>query len=283
MSKKNAFTLIELLVVISIIALLISILLPVLSSSRVAARSSVCKSNLKQVGLWGYTWAMEHNEVLPHNGMPASADPNGRFYGNQPGDSSIPLFQVFWEEHHPDWVPLVDGLASGIYSQVGTNAYQVNSPTVLQCPQLSANVTRFSSDGFGTQYTLNGNTGGLRKPDTNPSPGPRVPTMDLLSSSTWWFADGNLTYVTARDSYSTAVNMEFNNPSVNAYSTTVPWTFDFADSMTTHPNAAANFVYGDGHVNSLTADGLAAIDDNGGSGQATRAVEAFSGKWKFPR
>ena len=46
----RGFTLIELLVVISIIALLIGVLLPALGAARGAARSSVCMSNLKQIG-----------------------------------------------------------------------------------------------------------------------------------------------------------------------------------------------------------------------------------------
>lgn len=57
--KKTGFTLIELLVVISIIALLLSILLPSLRKVKSQARSVVCLSNLKQ---WGVIWLLYTND-----------------------------------------------------------------------------------------------------------------------------------------------------------------------------------------------------------------------------
>ncbi len=55
------FTLIELLVVVAIIAILASLLLPVLSTAREKARTSACASQLKQMGM-GLTMYCEDNK-----------------------------------------------------------------------------------------------------------------------------------------------------------------------------------------------------------------------------
>ncbi len=65
--NKRAFTLIELLVVISIIALLVSILMPSLNQARERARRLLCASNQRQIGLSLHMYSGTNNDKLPMN------------------------------------------------------------------------------------------------------------------------------------------------------------------------------------------------------------------------
>lgn len=63
--KPNGFTLIELLVVISIIALLIAILLPVIGKAREAAKGVLCLNNQRQLGLGMYVYLQDNRDTFP--------------------------------------------------------------------------------------------------------------------------------------------------------------------------------------------------------------------------
>jgi prepilin-type N-terminal cleavage/methylation domain-containing protein/prepilin-type processing-associated H-X9-DG protein len=66
--KKQGFTLIELLVVIAIIAILASILLPVLESAQKRALTINCLNNLRQWGISLHIYATDSRDAIPRDG-----------------------------------------------------------------------------------------------------------------------------------------------------------------------------------------------------------------------
>ena len=116
-SKHKAFTLVELLVVISIIALLVSILLPALNKARNAAKFVVCSTNQRQMGLaqllytddydgrltpgdypFGAAVVMHHSEATGFAGAPPT--PGARNCGHLIEGGYVPVpdsaDHIFW-------------------------------------------------------------------------------------------------------------------------------------------------------------------------------------------
>ena len=115
MRRGNAFTLIELLVVVGIIAVLISILLPVLSAARRSANDIKCASNIRQICLALHAYGADHKGKFPPNkGNPSSADMTGYWYdqeriGSYLGGISIQLTARVAGLHHRP------GLGGGVF------------------------------------------------------------------------------------------------------------------------------------------------------------------------
>jgi prepilin-type N-terminal cleavage/methylation domain-containing protein/prepilin-type processing-associated H-X9-DG protein len=75
--NKRGFTLIELLVVIAIIAILAAILFPVFASAKVAAKRTVCLSNMKQLGLGLAMYTDDYDGGMPETSHTSFMNPEG--------------------------------------------------------------------------------------------------------------------------------------------------------------------------------------------------------------
>ena len=76
--RRRGFTLIELLVVVSIIALLVSILLPALSKAREQAKIVVCASNQHQLVVGVALYASDYDGRMPPTIQGCDLNNNGK-------------------------------------------------------------------------------------------------------------------------------------------------------------------------------------------------------------
>ncbi|MDB5290726.1 MAG: epsG 2 [Phycisphaerales bacterium] len=118
-SRGWGFTLVELLVVIGIIALLISILLPVLSRAREQAKRVQCLSNMRQLGMAVLMYANEHHDL-----MPAGAE----------GPPQIRWDWVYWDPTSSPFNDLSEGPVAPYMSITRGSNNKTNPAQILFCP-----------------------------------------------------------------------------------------------------------------------------------------------------
>jgi prepilin-type N-terminal cleavage/methylation domain-containing protein/prepilin-type processing-associated H-X9-DG protein len=132
---RRGFTLVELLVVIGIIAVLVSILLPALSSARKQAQQVKCISNMRQLMIAVLGYVNDNNSYLP--------------YTNQDAPKSSGVYDYGWlyQTSAASSPPLPTDVENGVLYKY------VNSADIFKCPMWDA--TAAVNMNILTSFTMN--------------------------------------------------------------------------------------------------------------------------------
>ncbi len=202
--QRGGFTLIELLVVISIIAILISLLLPAVQQAREAARRTQCKNNLKQMALG------VHNFHDTYKAFP----PARVLYDERPTESSLIPAGFLRGLDEPSWLVRI---LPFLEQRNKAKLWEVNKTYGLHAPEVRGQVVstflcpnRHTADsarvgdqevlitfpcgcGGGTQLVPGGAVVDYGGNQGDPSPGAVGAPTDF-----YWGGKGNGVIVSAR-------------------------------------------------------------------------------------
>lgn len=149
------FTLVELLVVISIIAALAALLLPALNKTKEQGRSTLCRSNMKQISLGILLYADDNDYYFPWPGSQNSnRDPDWVWGGQDAADLNSPSA---WEQPQFGFRAEVGSVYTYVTTlpRVSTATYNASKMTnnypVYRCPS-----TGRLGESLRVNFTMNG-------------------------------------------------------------------------------------------------------------------------------
>ncbi len=236
-NARQALTLVEVLVVIAIIGVLVAILLPAVQAAREAARSTECKSNLRQIGIA----VLQYYDVY-----------HGHFFLHHPYDADVTaqeaasdsFAEIYWEDK---LTPFIGG-AHEANEQLAKQGIIVDM--IYRCPSDNSIRTAFLDetgqlDGITnrTSYLMNS----LLSHKTRRYGLWTQKKFDVQVGTSKWisFAERNPEAFTKESG---------NDPRQDDYDIWLG-TRTFEPWLSTERHAGvANYLYLDGHVSSLTFD-----------------------------
>jgi prepilin-type N-terminal cleavage/methylation domain-containing protein len=243
--RRTGFTLTELIVVISITALLVALLLPVLAGSRQQAKSVLCSSNIKQL-LAGLMMYETENQTLPHAFHFTLAPPPCGYAGN------TTLDQTGWwwfnyttdycrkDKNHVLWCPAHKIRNIQLKDYVLHGNYGVNQS---MCKLAKANINLDDDDFNGTPRR----TADIRQPS-----GTLLVVDCGYSMINYWHVAAPLV---ALDN--TLIEDTAYIPGLKINSSRKLWPGQEDDAINgRHPGKTVNVGFASGHVNRLDADDL---------------------------
>lgn len=156
---RTAFTLMELLVVVTIIAILFSMLVPVIGTIRNQARVTKCMSNLRQLGMITLVRAQDRKYIwqscVDYNGTGVQTERMHRFNNDDPA-SRLGWWNSAQTEHQINLPEMVE------YNDGGLAQFRKNN--LLDCPaspgeanlDTPTNVNDYWYKQFSTEYEYTG-------------------------------------------------------------------------------------------------------------------------------
>jgi len=198
---STAFTLVEVLVVVAILAVLTSLLIPVVGKLKEARNNSVCTSNLKQIGIAFESYAAENNNRYP----PVKAPVGGNFSYPYSLRLYLPGYTEFGGSDStrsvyicPAWLEVVKGYKSNTHYSINEFLYDglsyfdeppkswINKParTILL-----GDMCWFTQNGHPFS-TVNND----RLPGISYREAPAVPPRHAQGAANLLFADGHVEY-----------------------------------------------------------------------------------------
>lgn len=138
-TRRHAFTLVEVLVVIAIIGVLIGLLLPAVQMAREAARTSQCKSNLRQIALG----VQQYYDLY-----------NGEFFLHHPFDADVLTFtnasesfaEIYWEDKIMPFI----GSAAEADEGLARAGVVTGSAAIYRCPTDPSEIAPFLDETGAT-------------------------------------------------------------------------------------------------------------------------------------
>jgi prepilin-type N-terminal cleavage/methylation domain-containing protein len=271
----GAFTLIELLVVIAIIAILASILMPVLAKARFTALVSQCTSNYRQWGVLAGIYAPDNREYLPGTDMASNGgvgNPWDINYQFIPTMLNYGLTVGMW------WCPARPGEIQG-------GAYCNNNMPVVTPTDLTNYMEKLVNDpGL---FVMNHNLWVSRKvPNQNvtPVPNPQIgytiagtqaaqpiigwpsKTTDMASKVIPFLSDSCFSgYGTPGNSLVANININYANNFGTPASTQAPLIDKYSGHIYGKKLDSVDLVFVDGHVEHHNQSQIQCVYDNVGA------------------